>query len=198
MMTAHLLGMCFSMCCLVQGCFSSDMAPNQGQGTCRNYKIDSLTFRCDRSKVLFRDLANPGKDCYADMAGLFWPRRVEDPWREAELYRVADETLARTKLSDGFSEHGKESDVPTICIEIEMQSYVTDGKATRPTDYFALSVGVKVFSSRRSSGGECRKGSAFARRHVCWGTASFSPIRQNDLYALFSEALKNALGSMTD
>ena len=179
--------------CVLAGCSLTDMGQRcngaNAAGT-RNYVIEKISFRNYKDKMVFRDLSNPSYARYVDIAKLSMGFcREEDFWQETELRRAANKTLGRAKI---FSEHSSISVLPKICIEIVEQEYVTDGKKTRSTDYYALRLSVKVFLLG-SDVKECFTGEAEAKAYTCWGTASFRPIRAKDLYSLFSEALAEAL-----
>ena len=184
--------------CVVAGCSLTDMGQRCNEANAartRNYVIENITFRNDKDKMVFRDLSNPSCVRYVDVAKLSMGFcREEDFWQETELRRAANKTLGRAKI---FSEHPSipenNSVLPKICIEIVEQEYVTDGKKTRSTDYYALRLSVKVFPAGLTDVKECFTGEASAKAYTCWGTASSRPICAKDLYSLFSEALAEAL-----
>ena len=194
-----------ALLCVLAGCASPDMEPSPDMAQMenveksRNYVIEQITFRHGKDKVEFRDLSDPSYVKYVGVAPLSMGRyREEDFWQGAELRRVAEETLGRAKM---FSEKSpvleKNSALPRICIEIVEQEYVTDGKNSRTTSYYALELSVKVFSDGQSDAEECFMGSASVKEHTSWGTMSFRPIQPMDLYRLFSEALAEALRTGT-
>lgn len=180
--------------CFLQGCVS------QGNDiivkSCPDFILDRITFRNCRSEILFYDLRKPDCKKTCDVAALLGKNACcsNAPWQDAALYQVAKETISRMCLrSKQLADTNHNPQPSTMCIEIIGQEYVTDGKDDRPTDYYALRLGVKVFKSGVRFRERCYTSTASARRYTCWGTASFCPLRINDLYALFSEALTKAL-----
>lgn len=175
--------------CVCLGCAQQDAGKcwnSENVASCSDFVIRSITFRKNRSDVLLRDLSRPDYTKDGNVAALLWKdeRCNVEPWQDAELLQVANETVGRVRLCPLPS---------TIRVEIIEQEYVTDGKKSRPTDYYTLWLTVEVFHDSVSCSERCFASTASARRYTCWGTASFTPLRANDLYALFSEALTNAL-----
>jgi len=184
---------------LLQGCFllqgeKHQEAESHDDLRLENFSLENIVFESDRNKVLVIDLSNPDARRYSDIDYIFWPNTVKNPWRDDELSRVAKETIYRNLRGLGDSEQRTVcSGVPTVNIKIISQEYVTDGKASRPTDFYALRVRAEVSTNGQHPASEVLTGEATAQRHTCWGTVSFSPIRPRDVYGVFSEALNRAL-----
>ena len=186
---------------LFQGCHLNFWKSCQVQLDCQDvinekeiFILDGVTFKSDRNKVLCIDLSNRNLQRQAQIDNLFWPDKKTFIWCDEELKRVAKEIilLKMRGLNISNSSIFNCQDVPIITVCILGQEYVTDGKDSRPTDFYAICVKVEI-RIKQAEGWAVLVGEGTARTYTCWGTASYSPLTQEVLYRMFSEALHNAL-----
>lgn len=185
---------CFFLGCVQHGVVKR---PNsEGATLYWDFVIDSIIFSKNRNEVLFRDLSRPDYRNIVSVAAILWPSEYcgNAPWDEARLRQTAKEAIKRAGV---FSKHSFDlkniSSIPRISFEVTGQEYVTSGERLQPTDYYELRLSIEVFYNCVSCGERHFAEKAVVRRYTCWGTPSYKPLKDSDLYDLFSEAIMQVL-----